>query len=108
LSKRLNTLSESLTQVMGRRVELESALAEADRAKREDPADPMWARKLRLVASNTLLAELRKEFAKLEGEATELEERYLDQHPARIAAHEKLSKLKARIVDEMNAAVAQL
>ena len=33
LSKRLNTLSESLTQVMGRRVELESALAEADRAK---------------------------------------------------------------------------
>jgi len=108
LSKRLNTLSESLTQVMSRRVELESALAEADRAKKEDPTDPMWARKLRLVASNTLLADLRKEFAKLEGEATELEERYLEQHPARIAAQEKLAKLKARIIDEMNAAVAQL
>ena len=108
LSKRLNTLSESLTQVMGRRVELESALAEADRAKKEDPKDPMWARKLRLVASNTLLADLRKEYAKLEGEATGLEERYLEHHPARIAAQEKLEKLKARIVDEMNAAVAQL
>ncbi|HEY0839270.1 MAG TPA: polysaccharide biosynthesis tyrosine autokinase, partial [Vulgatibacter sp.] len=108
LSKRLNTLSESLTSVMARRVELESALAEAERAKKENPADELWARKLRLVASNSLLGELRKEYAKLEGEATAMNERYLDQHPARITAHEKLAKLKERIVDEMNTAVAQL
>ncbi|AKU93096.1 GumC family protein [Vulgatibacter incomptus] len=108
LSKRLNTLSESLTQVMSRRAELESAIAEADRAKKESPSDPLWARKLRMVAANQMLSNLRNEYAKLEGEATAIEERYLEKHPARLASQEKLSKLQARIVDEMGTTVASL
>ncbi len=108
LSKRLNTLSESLTSVMGRRAELESALAEASRAQRENPSDPLWARTLRLVSSNLVLGNLRTEYAKLEGQAAEAEERYLDKHPARAAAQEKLSTLRRRIVEEMNTVVASL
>lgn len=108
LSNRLNTLSESLTSLMGRRAELESALAEAERARKENPSDPLWARKLRLVAANPVLGNLRNEYAKLEGDAVALEERYLEKHPARVAAQERLATLRTRIVDEMDTVVASL
>lgn len=102
VSERLHTLSNSLTSLMAKRVELEAALAEADRIRKANPDDEFWALKLRRVAERPMIAELRKKHAALEETWAGLAERYLEKHPERVALHERMETLRRQMRVEVD------
>lgn len=108
VSQRLVALNESLTRVMAQRVELEAAIAEADRVEKASARDPFWALQLGRVASHPTVTRLREELIKQEAEVAALTERYLDQHPVLLAAKEKLGRLRSNLADELTNVVGSL
>lgn len=107
-SQRLVALNDSLTKVMAQRVELESAIAEVERTEKSTKADPFWALKLGRVATNPTVAKIREELAKQEAEVAALTQRYLEQHPQRLAAEERLRKLRDQLATELTNVVSGL
>lgn len=108
ISQRLVSLNDSLTKVLGRKVELESALAEAERARKARPDDPFWPAALAKVAGLKLIDDLRLDLAKQEHEVAAAREQYLDKHPKRAAAEERLVSLQKRIAGEMQNVVRSI
>lgn len=100
LSQRINTLSDSLTQMMSKRIELEAALGEVRRVQQDNASDELWALKLRQVSERPMIAELRRQHAALENELAGLSERYLEKHPERAALEERMAKLRSQILKE--------
>lgn len=108
VSERLHTLSNSLTELMAKRVEIDAALREAERLRKAHPDDELWALKLRRVAERPMIAELRKTFAALEDERAAMVERYLEKHPERIALEERMETLRRRLHQEIENVLASL
>lgn len=108
-SRRLVALNESLTKVIGQRVELEAALVEVDRTEKTSKVqDAFWALQLGRVATHPTVSKLREELAKQEADAAALAERYLEQHPQRLAAQERLAKLRSQLQTELTNVVSSL
>ena len=108
ISQRLVSLNDSLTRALGRKVELEAALAEAEQARKLRPDDPFWPASLAKVAGLKLMDDLRLELSKVENEVAAAREQYLEKHPKRAAAEERLASVKQRIADEMATVVRSI
>lgn len=101
VSERLHTLSNSLTSMMAKRIELEASLSEVERLRKTHAEDEFWALKLRRVAERPMIAELRKKYAALENEWAGVAERYLEKHPERIALEERMATLRRQLHQEI-------
>lgn len=102
VSERIHTLSNSLTSLMAKRVELEASLSEAERLRKANPDDELWALKFRRVAERPMIAELRKKYTALEDDLAGVAERYLEKHPERIALEERMATLRRQMRQEID------
>lgn len=105
ISQRLVALNDSLNDVITRRVELESAVKEAEALRQKDAGNPLWALALGKVLDSTVVSALRQDLIDQEKEVATLAERYLDKHPQRVVAEEKLQIVRARLATESQAVV---
>jgi len=96
ITQRLTSLSESLTRATARRVELEAAVAELERA-RANARDAYWPMQLRRVSQDVGVLDLERQITSTEAEAIRAGEKYLDKHPEKIAADVRLATLKTRM-----------
>jgi len=101
-SERLVAISDQLTKVGLRRVELEARRDALKKILDESKDATFKAESFRPVAADDTINDLKREFFRLQAERAELAEKYLDGHPKLHAIDERISKVR----DDIGHAIA--
>jgi capsular exopolysaccharide synthesis family protein len=98
-SERLVAISDSLTKTALRRVELEARRDSLKELLQEASArnGEFKAEAFRPVTDNLLINDYKREYFRLQNERAEIADRYLADHPKRVALDERIAKVKANI-----------
>lgn len=96
-SQRLIALEEALTEARTRRAALEARRVTVENAKKAAAADPAALESLPGVSDSAVVSALRQRLLALLEERKELESRYLEQHPKRLALEEKLTEVRVAL-----------
>ncbi len=96
-SERLVAISDALTKTALRRVELEARRQALQEVLAQSKSDEFKAESFKPIADNALIMELKREYFRLQAERAELAERYLADHPKRVALEERIAKVRGDV-----------
>lgn len=106
VSQRLVAINEALTKTRMQKAQLQSRVEEIRKASINADKNLAALDALPTVAASQLVQQLKLRVLDLSGECTELQSRYLDDHPKMIACHEKLASAKANLQREIRSLLA--
>ena len=104
-SERVVVTSDSLTKIGLRRAEIESKREILKELLEQSRSSEFKAEAFRPIADHPLINDYKREYFRLQSERAEVSEKYLADHPRRLALEERITKVRGAIAHQIQTVI---